>query len=272
MIRKDPDRKLKLLHDILERCDGAVLAFSGGVDSTFLLDEAFRMMGTKLLAVTVNSPFMDDRDVKEAVETAGLIGAEHIVIEVDEGEIEGFSENPPDRCYLCKRHLFSRIKGIASKRGIGCVIDATNAGDSSDYRPGLKALDKLGILSPLKEAGLTKEDIRPILKERGFANWDKPAAACIASRIPYGEPITRTRLRQVKEAEAFLDTCGFRGCRVRHHGEVARIEVAADRIERLVEPELRRRVVERFREIGFRYITVDLEGYRTGSLNESLDM
>lgn len=230
------------------------------------------MLGDDILALTVSASFISRRELEEAKEIARLFMAQHEIIEADESDIENFTGNPPDRCYYCKTYLFSNIKELARSKGFEIVMDASNADDAGDYRPGMRALAELGIRSPLKEAGLTKAEIRELSRARGYANWDKPAAACLASRIPYGVEITKEKLMQVEKAEEFLESLGFEVCRVRHHGDIARIEVAPRKVEYVVEPKQRRKIVERLKALGFRYITVDAEGYRTGSLNESLDI
>jgi uncharacterized protein len=186
-------------------------------------------------------------------------------------DIEGFAGNPPDRCYLCKRHLFSKIAGIARRERLSCVMEASNADDVGDYRPGMRAVRELGIMSPLLDAGLTKPEIRELLHGRGVPGWDRPSMACLASRIPYGEAITEEKLRRIDAAEDLLRSLGFARCRVRHHEGLARIEVEPEMIARLLEPEVREKVAGRLEELGFTWTTVDLEGYRTGSLNEGID-
>jgi len=262
--------KLERLKEMIEGCGKAAVAFSGGVDSTLLLSVAREMLGDDVVAVTVVSPFMPGHEKGEASEIARLLGARHEIVEVDESDIEGFADNPPDRCYICKRFLFSQVVGIAKDKGISCVMDASNADDTGDYRPGLRALRELGIRSPLMEAGLTKDEIRRLSKRRGLPGWDKPAMACLATRIPYGERITKDNLRRVDEAEQYLRSLGYINCRVRSHGDLARIEVAPERIEKLLRPGQRGQVTEHLKDLGFRYVTVDLRGYRTGSMNEAI--
>jgi uncharacterized protein len=262
--------KLERLKEIIDDCGKAAVAFSGGVDSTLLLSVAREVLGDDVLAVTVVSPFMPGHEKKEASETAGLMGARHEIVEVDESDIEGFADNPPDRCYICKKFLVSRVISIAKDRGISCVMDASNADDAGDYRPGIRALRELGIRSPLMEVDLTKDEIRRMSKRRGLPGWDKPAMACLATRIPYGERITKERLRRIDEAEKYMRSLGYINCRVRSHGDLARIEVSPERIEKLLRPGQRGQVTEHLRDLGFRYVTVDLRGYRTGSMNEAI--
>ena len=266
------DEGLKRLKEILGRFDGAIVAFSGGVDSTLLAGVAAEALGEGLVAVTVTAPFISRGEVEEAKAFAESHGIRHEIVDVDMDAIDRFADNPPDRCYHCKKAIFTAISGAAVKFGIDIVMDASNLEDALDYRPGMKALEELGILSPLREAGLTKDEIRELSRARGYKNWDKPASACLASRIPYGERITAEKLRRVEEAEAFLAAEGFAVRRVRSHGDLARIEVAPEKIGPLMEGPTRARIAARLRELGFRYVTVDIEGYRTGSLNESLDL
>jgi len=263
--------KLSRLKAILSRYDGAVVAFSGGVDSTFLLSVAAEVLGERVLAVTISSPFEIQREVDEAKAFTSALGVEHQLIEIDDLCLDEFRTNPPDRCYHCKKDLFSRMLEIAEERGFS-VLEASNCDDSEDYRPGLKAIHELGVGSPLVEAGLTKQDIRTISRERDLPTWDKPSMACLASRIPYNEPITLEKLKQVGDGEQFLYDLGFRSCRVRHHGALARIEVPPGDIGLLMREPMRKKIAEHFRELGFTYITVDVEGYRTGSMNENLDL
>ena len=246
------------------------VAFSGGVDSTFLLKVAHDVLGDNAIAVTARSSTYPEREFKEAVNFAAQNNIEHVVIVSEELEIEGFSENPVDRCYFCKRELFSKIAGIAKEKGIKFVADGSNVDDLGDYRPGLKAVAELGVVSPLREAGMTKEDIRALSKEMGLATWDKPAFACLSSRFPYGQKITKEKLEMVDKAEQYLLDLGFKQVRVRHHGDVARIEVAAHERRKFFDEQLMDRISGEFKKIGFTYTALDLKGYRTGSMNETL--
>ncbi len=265
-------KKLETLKKIIEEKGPMAIAFSGGVDSTFLLGVAKEVLGDGLLAVTVSSDFMVKREIEEAKAFAERFNIGHVVIETALSDIDRFAGNPPDRCYHCKKHLFSKIAEAAAGRGFKTISDASNIDDVTDYRPGLKALEELGVFSPLREAGFTKEDIRSISKELGYGTWKMPAMACLATRIPYGEEITGEKLERIEAAEGFLVSAGFSINRVRCHGELARIEVAPEKVGLLLEPGLRNEVVERFKQFGFLYVTVDVEGYRVGSMNESLDM
>ncbi len=264
-------KKEKLIH-YLKGLDSLLVAFSGGVDSTFLLAIAHETLGNKVLAVTESSSTYPSMERREAIRFAEQRGIAHVVFESDETRIPEFVSNAPDRCYHCKKSLSQELLKIAEERGIEHVAYATNVDDLTDYRPGLKAADEMGIMAPLVEAQLNKEEIRFLSKEMGLPTWAKPAMACLASRIPYGDTITSKKLKMVEEAEAYLAKSGFRQYRVRHHGSVARIEVESSEIERIKEANLRKDIVEKFKEIGFLHVAVDLEGYTTGSMNRALEV
>jgi uncharacterized protein len=254
----------------LKGLDSLLVAFSGGVDSTFLLAIAHEILGDKVLAVTESSSTYPSSERKEAIQFAGERGIKHVVFRSDETSIPEFVSNAPDRCYHCKKALSLQLVKIAEERGVEHVAYATNVDDLGDYRPGLKAADEMGMMAPLVEAELNKEEIRFLSKEMGLPTWDKPAMACLASRIPYGDAITNKKLKMIEAAEVYLAESGFKQYRVRHHGSVARIEVESAEIEKINEPNLRKNIVEKFREIGFLHIAVDLEGYTTGSMNRAL--
>lgn len=264
------DTKLEKLKSLLKEMDKVAVAFSGGVDSTFLLKVAEDVLGDRVIAVTARSSTYPEREFKEAADFIKKLGVKHIVITSDELEIEGFSHNPVNRCYFCKKELFSKVKEIALQNGIRYVVDGSNIDDTGDYRPGMLALEELGISSPLRTAGLTKEDIRRYSREMGLPTWNKQAFACLASRFPYGQEITHEKLEMVDRAEQYLLDLGFRQVRVRHHGEIARIEVARDERKRFFDEDLLDKVQAKLKEVGFRYVTLDLQGYRTGSMNEGL--
>jgi uncharacterized protein len=261
-------KKAKLL-DILREMGGCVIGFSGGVDSTFLLAVAARVLGKRALAVTATSETYPERELLEARALAERIGGRHRVIVSEELDIPGFAENPVDRCYHCKSELFTKLRRVAEEEGIPWVADGSNADDRGDYRPGRRALRELEVRSPLEEAGLTKADIRALSKELELPTWDKPSFACLSSRFPYGTTITREKLAIVGKAEDALRELGLRTLRVRHHGDVARIELGADEFVRVVNG-LRDEVVRRVKDAGYAYVALDLQGYRTGAMNETL--
>jgi uncharacterized protein len=250
----------------------AAVAFSGGVDSTFLLAECQKALGRGVLAVTGRSPSFPERELEAASRFARERGIRHRVVDSGELDEPGYADNPPDRCYLCKRGLFARIRAVAEEEGARWILEASNLDDEGDYRPGLRAVSEMGVLSPLREAGLTKDEIRLLSRQGGLPTWDKPSFACLASRFPYGERITPEALRRVDEAEGFLMSLGLRQVRVRLHekGELARIEADGKGMEILSGASAREAVMDRFRELGFKYAAVDLAGYRTGSMNLTL--
>jgi pyridinium-3,5-biscarboxylic acid mononucleotide sulfurtransferase len=262
---------LKRLEHHIEKMGTLSVAYSGGVDSTFLLKVAHNVLKDQVIAVTAQSPTFPEREFEDAAAFTRSTGIQHIVIQSNELEIEGFTDNPPNRCYLCKHELFSKIKEMAEKHGIQYIAEGSNIDDLGDYRPGMQAIKELGIISPLKDAGFGKEAIRKLSKQMGLPTWDKPAFACLASRFPYGEKITREKLAMVDCAEQYLLQLGFRQVRVRHHGNSARIEVAGAERCKFFNLDLMENVYKRFREIGFAYASLDLKGYRTGSMNEVID-
>jgi uncharacterized protein len=224
-----------------------------------------------MVCVLASSQTYPDSEVKEAMETAKRLGITVLRIETDELKDAAFVANPPDRCYFCKRELFGKLVAIGKQRGIDWVADGSNIDDLNDYRPGGRAAAELGIRSPLREAGFTKQEIRELSRRMGLPTWDKPAFACLSSRIPYGTRIEPVILTRLDEAEQFLKSLGFRQVRVRHHGDIARIEVEQQEIERLAKPEIRRQVADKFKELKYLYVALDLTGYRTGSMNAVLD-
>ena len=263
-------KKYDRLTSILRDLGGVAVALSGGVDSTLLARVAHDVLGDRMIAVTMRSAFVPARDLEEARAFTRAAGIAHVVVDADVLAVPGVADNPPDRCHHCKRAVFTRVAEAAAARGISAVADGSNVDDLADYRPGHRALRELGVRSPLLEAGMTKADVRALSRELGLATWDKPSAACLASRIPYGDRITQDKLDRVDAAEAALRKLGLRNLRVRMHGDLARIEVPADDVARLAQPGTRERVVAGIRAAGFTYVTLDLQGYRTGSLNEEL--
>jgi len=224
----------------------------------------------KVLGVTARSESLTDRAFEIACEIARRLDLPQEIIEYSELSIGGYADNPVTRCYFCKSELFHRMKEVAEKHGLAVVVEGSNADDVGDFRPGMRASAELGMKSPLKELGFTKNEIRTLAREMGLPNWDRPSEACLASRFPYGERITEEKLRQVGEAESYIHSLGARQVRVRHHGKVARIEVLPDDMPRLFDPATRQALVEHFKKLGFHYVTLDLQGYRTGSMNEPL--
>jgi len=267
------DATLKAKRDrlvgLLRETGGCVIGFSGGVDSTFLFAVAGEALGERVLAVTATSETYPLRELREARELAAGIGGRHRVIVSEELDIPGFSENPADRCYHCKKELFSKLRAIADEEGLSHVLDGSNVDDLGDYRPGRNATRELSVRSPLIEAGLSKDDIRELSRAMGLATWNKPAFACLSSRFPYGVRITREKLARVDRAEEALRGLGFRVVRVRHHGEVARLELGPGEFLQAVNG-LRDEIVRLVKEAGYAYVALDLQGYRTGAMNETL--
>lgn len=261
------DEKYDRLKEILAATGGVLVAFSGGVDSSLLAKVAHDVLGDRALAVTVRSKIHPSFEEREAAEIAAGIGIRYRTIDADPLEVEGFQANPPERCYICKRAILSTLKSIASEQGLQAVAEGSNASDTGDFRPGMKAVKELGVLSPLFDAGFTKAEIRELSCRLGLPTWDKPSYACLASRIPFGQEITEDKLRAIDEAEEFLRFKGYRVVRVRHHGDVARIELSPEELKRFLAEEDLSAVSRALKDMGFRYVTLDLEGYRTGSLN-----
>lgn len=259
------------LKDLLKAMSSVLVALSAGVDSSLLLAAARDALGDAVLAATALSPLVPEQEASQARETAMQLGARWTGIQVHDLRDQHFRANPRDRCYTCKKQLFQEFLGLAEREGLEVVVEGTHAGDLDDSRPGLKALKELGIRSPFMELGLQKEQIRLMARARGLKNWDRPSSACLASRIPYGEPITEVKLRRVAACEGLLRSLGFRQVRVRDHGSLARIELLPGGLKRALEEKNLEAIVCGCKKMGYTYVTLDLQGYRTGAMNEVLE-
>ena len=270
---KSTQLKFESLKKSLKKMGKVLIAFSGGVDSSFLLKVALDTLGKEnVLAVTADSETYPRTELKEVSDLARDLGLDgrHRIIKTSEFKIKKFSENPPDRCYYCKLELFSKLKKIAKENKIDYVLDGSNYSDRDDFRPGRKATNKLKVRSPLLESEFTKEEIRALSKKLKLPTWNKPAFACLSSRIPYGENITLEKLNRIEQAEEYLRSSGFSQLRVRDHQGIARIELEAKELKKLMNQDLRKKVYQKLKGLGFSYVTLDLLGYRTGSMNEVL--
>lgn len=262
--------KYEILKDYLKGLGSVAIAFSGGVDSTFLLKTAHNLLGDCVIAVTAQSCSFPKRESEEAAAFCEKEGIRQIAFAFKELQIEGFCQNPANRCYLCKKELLGRIQEIASEHGIQYIAEGSNLDDNGDYRPGMQAVEELGIKSPLREAQLTKAEIRSLSRQLSLPVWDKPSFACLASRFVYGETITQEKLNMVERAEQLLLDMNFHQVRVRIHDKMARIEIMPEEFEKMMQNENRERVVRELKRFGFTYVSMDLAGYRTGSMNEVL--
>jgi pyridinium-3,5-biscarboxylic acid mononucleotide sulfurtransferase len=264
------DYKLQRLRECFGTMHSVMVAFSGGVDSTFVLRVAHEAIGDRVLALTTTSPTMPDDDRLNAIAIAQALNVRHLMVESNELEIPGYARNPVNRCYLCKHNLFTVCAAKAAELGIETIVDGLNLDDLRDYRPGIKAASEMQVRHPLVEAELTKTEIRELSRLLGLRTWDRAASPCLSSRFPYGTQITLDGLRRVERGEQALRALGFSVARVRYHGDVARIEVEVSEIERMLDATIRDAVDRQLREIGFRFVAVDLRGFRSGSLNEGL--
>ncbi|HJZ75521.1 MAG TPA: ATP-dependent sacrificial sulfur transferase LarE [Vicinamibacterales bacterium] len=263
------DAKERALAETLASLDSVIVAYSGGVDSAYLAYIAHRTLGDRAVAITADSPSYPERHRALAISIARDFGLRHEIIRTSELERQEYRANPSNRCYYCKHELYTHLSRIAEARG-AVVVDGNNADDRGDYRPGRQAAREFGVRSPLDEVNLTKGEIRELSHRAGLPTWDEPASACLSSRIPYHSEVTAEKLRIIERGEQALRALGFRVCRVRHHDELARIEIARDEMARALEPEIAAAIVRELKAAGYKYVSLDLQGYRTGSLNEGL--
>jgi uncharacterized protein len=264
------DEKLEKLINNLKKMEKVAIAFSGGLDSSFLAKIAYDTLKNDALAITINSPVFPKWEQEHAKRIASEIGIKQIIVDFNQVNIKDFSENSKERCYLCKKELFSKILSIAKKNNIQLILDGSTADDSMDYRPGIRALRELKIVSPLKDLKFSKNEIRTLSKKMGLITWNKPSFACLASRFPYGIKITKDRLETIEKAEDFIRNLDVKQFRVRYHNEIARIEVLKDDFNIILKNS--EKIINYFKKLGFKYVTLDIEGYRAGSLNEVLNI
>jgi len=266
------ERKLAALSELLSDVPALIVAYSGGVDSAYLAYAATQALGDRAVCVTADSPSYPDRHRGLAIRIAAQFHLNHQIIATNEMAREEYRANPANRCYYCKHELYTQLTALAQEQGIPVIADGSNADDRGDYRPGRQAAREFGVRSPLDEVGLTKEEIRELSRQAGLPTWDEPASACLSSRIPYFSEVTDEKLRMIERAETVLRDLGFRVCRVRHHDTIARLELGRDEMARALDPEVADAIDRELRAIGYAHVTVDLRGYRLGSLNEALKL
>jgi len=264
-------KEAALIH-ALEELPSLVVAYSGGVDSAYLAYAATRVLGSRAFCITADSPSYPERHRQMAIRLAAQFGFHHEIIRTDEMARPEYRANHADRCYHCKHELYTHLSAIARARGVAAIADGSNAGDRGDYRPGRQAAREFGVRSPLDDAGLLKDEVRELSRRAGLPTWDEPASACLSSRIPYFSEVTDTKLRMIERAESALRDLGFRVCRVRHHDDLARLELGRDELPRALEPEIAGAIDRELRSIGYKHVTLDLRGYRMGSLNDALKL
>jgi uncharacterized protein len=263
-------QKLDTLENNLKNMQSVLVAYSGGTDSTFLLKVAVNVLGDKAVAATASSETYTPKELEEAAANAVIIGTQHFIVQTNELDNPNFTSNPPDRCYYCKKELFTKLYNLAKHQGLKYVIDGSNCDDERDFRPGARAAEEFHVKSPLKDAGFTKEEIRTLSKKMNLPTWDKPPLPCLATRFPYGTHITREKIMRVACAEEFLTELGIRQLRVRDHDDIARIEVPRVNMPLFLDQGICRKITEKFKILGYTYITLDIQGYRMGSMNEAL--
>ncbi|HJN99772.1 MAG TPA: ATP-dependent sacrificial sulfur transferase LarE [Nitrospinaceae bacterium] len=266
------EQKLLGLESRIAESESALVAFSGGVDSTLVLAVAKNVLGDRVLAVTAESDSVPERELQTAQHLTKTLRVKHRIIRTEEMSSPDYLKNPANRCYYCKSELYAKLSKVAEEHKLSHILNGINLDDLGDHRPGITAAKEAGVISPLAELGFNKQDVRDLARQMDLPNWEKPALACLSSRIPYGQPVTPEKLSMIEQAEEVLLAEGFRQVRVRHHGDMARIELPREDIPSLLKNGLSKKINRHLREIGFQYVTVDLEGYRSGSLNEALNM